>query len=283
MSEADELEAALRRSERRRRGVLIGIGVLGAAGALAFVVYGQRRAGGPGSRDPEPALTAAQQQQLVAAIAKSRETITAHDADWRAAIDGVEPHEVPAEAPACGALASSKRGLAASPQSSEFGSWELVDEPITRFNSGSMASLSRTPWPLGMSLAGTPPPAHSPHARFRLRELERLAAQLAEPSYHTFDERLRAATIDKLYANDVQLVIDNVREPELVAGTRDRYSGGAITARAWVYDHDSRRVVCAGVVRATSSPAVDTGVTNLNDDLLTNLVRAIPDGVREVP
>lgn len=283
MTEADDLEAQLVRSQRRRRTVLSAVGIAGAAGLALLFASGGRCGRGDGYADPQPPLTAEQKQELRDAIAKSRAAITAADAGWRAAIDAVDPAAVPTTAPPCNTLAIFNDDLRKSPQSSEFGSWELLDDKvIDRFNSGSMASLTRTPFPLGLVAADQPPHTASPEARFRLLELDRFERALDEPSSTTLAERLRDARIEKLYADNVYLVLDRAQDAQLVAGSRDQYTAGAIRARAWVYDHTTKKVICAGIVTATSSTSVDTGHTNLGDDLLTNLVRAIPDGVRSV-
>jgi len=78
----------------------------------------------------------------------------------------------------CAELSWAKSSLQRNPQSSSFGSWELLDLPIHQFKRGSAASLSRTPFPLAIASAAGGLGSNSLDARYRLRQLDRETQQL---------------------------------------------------------------------------------------------------------
>ena len=285
----DDFEAWIRRSQRRRRVGLI-VGALVFFGGIAALVGRQAWRKYRVTHPPSVALSKDQRSSMTARIAQSRWKIQEADQPWRTAIESVKPVES-ATGRTCKALEYARRVTGANPQSGSFGSWELsrVELPISQFRGGSTASLSRAPFPIGFVKRGEPLPSQSPEARHYLRELARIEAELDQPSWQTFAGRLAAATVDELRARDVLLRVEvaeeasEVRTSEVRPGVIREFVPGRLVAHAWVFDHELRRVVCAGVVEAQSSVTIDTGVSNLNDDLLTNLIRAIPDGVRAVP
>jgi hypothetical protein len=285
-----DVDVYLRR-ERRRRRILTVVFVLMAAGGIAAVAVASWRVEHP-SAPPKIELTAEQRGQIRAEIARSRSLLEEADRPWHSAIAAVDPAAVAAaEGPgggACNPIEYARRMLAENTQSSSFGTWELLDRPLQASggSGGSMMSLGRTPFPLAFIEAGEPPPAHSPEATIRLAQLERQLALIDTASHRTFEERLRVARIDALHAPSVLVELTEVRQPDETGGGGFAYrefAPGAVRARAWVYEPARGAVVCAGIVSAASSTSVDTGVTNLDEDLLVNLLRALPDGVRRVP
>jgi hypothetical protein len=281
-----DLEAELRASQRRKaRGSIVTVAIL-FTGIAAFVGWYKWRDYASTHRPHEAPLTSEQRAALVAQIARSRELIAAADGQWRAAIERVDPMKIAGRGPQCSAIAYSRRGLAENPQSSSFGSWEILELPIDQFKGGGTASLTRAPFPITFIKAGEPIPEQSPEARLHLRQLKRMEAGLDEPTNFSFEERLRAARIEKLRADNVLLRIEAVKEAEeLPSGSRYReeFEGGVVIASVWVFDQEARRVICAGSFAADSSSKVQLGVSSLNDDLLINLLRKIPDGAHEVP
>jgi hypothetical protein len=278
----DDFEAGLRRSQRRKQIIVIALGVLVLGGVAALL--GHRLLQKHEEEHYEPpthALSDAQRKELATALENSRKLIEEADRPWRAAVAAVDPKTIADDAPPCPAL--ERFDLDDNPQAGSYGSWHLPEPPIDRFKGGSSASLSRTPFPVHMVRGVIPP--HSPEATIRLGQLESMSRQLSQDTHRTFEDRLGEATMDKLETTDVLLIFDVVREPEGTGDphARDRFKPGAIVARGWAFDHETNQVVCAGLVTAQSSTTVDTGTTNLNDDLLTNTVRAIPEGVRKLP
>ena len=222
-----------------------------------------------GTPVPPIALTAAQHAQLEQQAAHSMQRAGELDRGWSAAIGAIDPRDDTGGAP-CKALAAARATLASNPQT--WGPWD-VDAPL-EFNASSIASLSRAPFPLEMVAPGGALPATSPELQARLA---RLARAKADPSWQTFDVRLAAVTIDALTTTDVLIALDHVKEPRRL--DQATFSPGSITARVWVFDHARDKVVCAGIAMATSSDDVDLLSSNLNDDLLIRLVRAVPDQI----
>ena len=274
-SDENQYEAALLRSARRRRAVIIVIGA-GAAAVLVWYiarsVWRQHSYEEQPQRSNEVVLTPAQQQELAAVIAQSRQQLAQLDAPWRAAIMAVDPRTLP-ERPACTALDWAQRSLAGNPQS-DWGSWR-VKFPLP-FNGSSIASFSRSPFALSFIAAGEEIPKLSPAAMGKGADLDDLEHGYWSTS--TLEHRKEIATVHELASSDVLVRIDRVVEPKLEAG--NLFKPGTIEVSAWLFDHDKNKVICAGVVVASSSTTVDPGSSNLNDDLVINLVRALPSGMR---
>lgn len=270
----EDIEESIRRSARRRRHVVTGLGIAAAAGfaVLAFGLYRQHH---PAER-PSVELTGAQRARLVAALERSRAVLTAADRPWKAKLAAVDPAAMPADAPPCMRLDFHRDRLAQSPQS--WGGWSLGALPIERH--GTM-SLSSTPYPFELLAAGAPLPEHSAELRARLHELDEERRALDRPSFSPFEDRLSRVSYDSLYATEVVLRLEAVVAPHAdPGGGAGTFAGGAVIARGWMYDHRANQVVCAGTVQVESSSLVDTGWTGLNEDLLINLVREAPGALR---
>lgn len=222
------------------------------------------------------ALSAAQQTQLRDALTKARAEVVAADAGWSDAIAKVDPL-AHADAERCTALDFEESTLSQNPQS--WHGWDLSSIPWER---GGVMSVTTTPFPVTIIGKADAIPANSPEASARLHEIDRMLAEIASPSFRTFDDRMK--DIPKtLYATDVLVRLDvAIRPKEVVANTRVReFEGGFAHARAWMYDHAKKSVVCAGIISAESSASVDTGWTSIGEDLLLNLIRAIPRSLRK--
>jgi hypothetical protein len=237
--------------------------------AIAVVAACKRDDGG-GRPVPPIALTAAQRAQLAQQAAHSTQNAGELDRGWSTAIAAIDPRQH-TSGPPCKALAAAHYALASNPQSSDWGSWDV--DPLG-FNASSIASLTRTPFPLQIVAPGTALPTTSPELQARLA---RLARANADSSFDTFDVRLAAVTIAALTTTDVLIALDRFDEPRQL--DKVTFSPGSITGRVWVFDHTRGKVVCAGIATATSSADVDLRSSNLTDDMLINLVRAVPDQV----
>ena len=270
MAEEDDFEAELRASARRRRGTLVAIGLLAFGMIVAFVGRPLFRRYHPDGA-PTVTLTPAQEQELRATIMATTQQLTQLDAPWRPAIAAVDPRALAAGA-SCTELNWAKNGLAGSPQSSDWGSWS-VDRPLD-INGSSNASFSHTPFPLRFIAASDDLPQLSPAASGKIARLEELVHGW---STTPLAEREEMASVRELPSTDVLVRITRVVEPKLVPG--DRFVPGELEASAWVFDHMANKVVCAGVVTSQSSLVVDPTLSNLNDDLMINLVRALPSSL----
>jgi hypothetical protein len=217
-------------------------------------------------------LSAAQREELDATIAGSRAAIEQLDAPWHAAVAAVDPKKVDPGGPVCEALDFAASDLASNPQG--WSSWS-VDSPLG-FNGGSTASFTGAPFPLAFLKAGEAVPAHSPGASAYLKQLD----QAGGPSTLAFEDRKSRAKIADIPPIDVLVRLDEVVEPKLLE--ENRFVAGQLVASAWVYDHSANAVVCAGTVDVTNSTTVDPGTSNLDDDLMISLVRALPGGLRSL-
>jgi hypothetical protein len=236
---------------------------------VLFAIAACKQDDGYGQPVPPVALTAAQRAQLEQQAAHSMQRTGELDRGWSAAIGSIDPRDHTSGAP-CKALAAARATLASNPQT--WGPWDAA-APLA-FNASSSASLGRAPFPLEMVAPGGALPTTSPELQARLA---RLARAKVDPSWETFDARLAAVTIDALTTTDVLIALDRVEEPRRL--DQVTFAPGSIEARVWVFDHARSEVVCAGIATSTSSDEVSLLSSNLNDDLLIRLVRALPDQV----
>jgi len=279
----EEFEASLRRSHRRRRRILVALAVVGAVGLGVLMTRNiwQAHPGQYGTRAaPTHALTRDQREHMMALIEQSKLKIAELDAPWRAAIERIDLIVLDGGGP-CEPLSGFRDALRGRPGSSWYG-FDVLDTPIDRFKGTEFAILTQTPFALAMVRVGDAMPSMSASARARLGELAKIRGELDKPTHWTFEELSHRATVDALDGPDVLLVLDEIREPERDRRMKIGFVGGRIRARGWVYDHRDRRVVCAGLVQAESSETVNVRDQSLNDDLLVNVVRAIPGSMHRV-
>ena len=179
-----------------------------------------------GTPVPTVPLTPAQQSQLDQQIARSTQRVREQDRGWSAAIQAVDPRDHTKGEP-CDALLHYRHALAGNPQTDDWGSWN-VGQPLG-FNGSSIASLSRTPFPLEIVLPGAALPTESPELHARLATL----AQTSAASWQSFDFRLQEASIDALTTTDVLIAFDRVEEPHQI--DQRSFSPGLLVGRVWVF------------------------------------------------
>ncbi len=248
---------------------LVGAGTrIGFAVAIALVACG----GDDGFHVvPEIKLTPAQEQDIAATIKQSRARIAELDKPWRAAITAVDPYVV--RDGKCHELEWAIAGLRGNPQTRDWGSWDVL--PPLAFVGGASASFSHAPFPITFLKVGEPIPDSSPHAAAEFTNFKSL--EKGRWRTKTFEERKQLATHETLSSVDVLVRFDRFIEPKLKE--HDIFTPGELEVSAWAFDHDKNAVVCAGVFTAKSSPTVNWHYTNFNDDLMINLMRALPGGI----
>lgn len=264
----DALEAIQRESQRRHR-IFVRTLKAGAIVVLVMVVvaaYARFRRLNPDDTATYVIRPPAEQAELEDERETASAALLGLDTGWRAAIDAVDP-ALHTTGPGCPQLASAEVRMRAHPQHVEFGSWEIGEIPLHDTESSSY-SLTRTPFPVTFVGVGEPLPTMSPEVRASLA--------MIDGRYHPRDREPA-----RLHSTDVLIQLVDVQRGHHASNSAV-FTPSFVTARVWAFSHGRHAVVCVGVVYATNSASVEFGVTNLSDDLMTNLLRAIPSHLHAV-
>lgn len=196
-------------------------------------------------------------------LKRALDELFAQDAAWEPAVTGVDPFEIAADPKPtqCDALDYVVE---------ETPSWK-IDVSDTVLVDDALETSVMSPFPLYVTREEDGLPKMSPETIARSHQL---VEKIIDSSY---------ATVPRLTTRD--LTIQIVKMPKPGKGAK-RIKGapkpGKPVALGWIYDHQTKRVVCAGLIPLPNAKRGENA-TRIDDKQLAKLVDVMPQALKTTP